>query len=67
MELLAGNILCLKQRMIESDKRNKKNDEESIRNIEFELARLEDPDNGGHDSPESKLYVMQLEAKKLKI
>ena len=34
-----------------------KKEEESLNNIEGELARLEDPHSGGYDSLESKLYI----------
>ena len=34
-----------------------KKEEESLNNIEFELARLEDPHIGGYDYLESKLYI----------
>ena len=34
-----------------------KKEEESLNNIEFELARLEDPHSGGYDYLELKLYI----------
>ena len=63
---LAQNIFHLKKRTIEWAKAKKNKDKETLRKIEVELARLEDPVNGGYDSLESNLYVSQLKLRNLR-
>ena len=43
-------ICILREHKIRMGKEKKKKEEESLNNIEFELARLEDPHSGGYDS-----------------
>eukprot|EP00253_Pinus_taeda_P021742 PITA_21742 len=67
VEYFAGNLLRLKKRTIEWAKKKKKKDEESLKNIEAELARLEESHRGGFVSAEAKSHVVQLESEILEI